>query len=298
MPAPFPFVLNAVSSDADALAGPLRSVAAEQGAAAGEIAWLSPERAFDLPFLNRPREVLPAARALASDYAAEINVVPAAKRRKMLLVADMESTMVDCECLDELADFAGLREKIAALTQRAMRGELDFESALRERVALLKGLPAQILERVYRERVRLNSGARELVATMRAHGAHTMLMSGGFGVFAERVAAACGFDEWRANALRVEDGVLTGEVAEPILGREAKVRALEEAAARRGVPLTDALAIGDGANDIAMVTRAGLGVGFRPKPLLAEAAGAVVADLRSVLYLQGYQDHEIVSSAP
>ncbi len=297
MPEPFPFVLNVIAPEADALAGPLRAIAAEHGAAAGEVAWLSADRAFDLPFLDNPQAVLATARALRAGLPADINVIPAANRRKRLLIADMESTIIDCEALDELADFAGLRERIAAITERAMRGELEFEPALRERVALLKGLPVNALQRVYAERVRLNPGARELVATMRAHGAYTMLVSGGFDFFAERVAEACGFDAWQSNALVVEDGKLTGKVAEPILGREAKRVALEEVAKGRNIALSDTVAIGDGANDVAMIERAGLGIAYHPKPVLGEAADAVIAhsDLKSALYLQGYRDEEIAA---
>lgn len=257
--------------------------------------WLSADRAFDLPFLDNPPAVLGAARALAAEWPADINVLPAENRRKRLLIADMESTIIDCEALDELADFVGLRDRIAAITERAMRGELEFEPALRERVALLKGLPVDVLERVYSERAKLNPGARELVATMRAHGAYTMLVSGGFDFFVERVAAACGFDAWRSNALTIDAGKLTGEVAEPILGRNAKLLALEQSAAMRNIALSNTLAVGDGANDVAMVEHAGLGVAYHPKPVLAKAADAIIAhgDLKSVLYLQGYRDEEI-----
>ena len=295
MPEPFPCFLNVVSTDADALAGALRAEAAEH-AAAGEIDWLSPDYAFDLPFLDEPGAVPAAARAVADGAKADINVVPAANRRKKLLIADMESTIIDCECIDELADFAGLKDRIAPITERTMRGEIDFRQALRERVALLKELPASVLEQVYRERVHLNPGASELVATMKANGAYTMLVSGGFGFFAERVARECGFDTWQANTLEIADGKLTGTVGEPILDRDAKLRALEHATRERGLSLGDAAAIGDGANDLAMIGAAGLGVGYYPKPVLAAAAKSIIArtDLRTLLYLQGYRDTEIV----
>lgn len=290
MPQPFPFVLNVISAEADALAGPLRALAAEHGAAAGEIAWLAPARAFDIPFLDRPAEVLAAARAEAGALPADINVVPVANRRKKLLIADMESTIIGCEIVDELADFAGCREEIVAITERAMRGEVEFEPALRERVALLKGLPVETLERVYRDRVRFNPGARELVATMRAHGATTTLVSGGFSFFTERVVRDCGFDRWRSNMLVIENGKLTGAVAEPILGREAKLHALEDAVAELNIGFEDTIAVGDGANDLAMIERAGFGVAWHAKPILACAADAVIAhsDLTALLYLQGY----------
>jgi phosphoserine phosphatase len=297
MPEPFPHILNVISPDADALAGPLRAVAAEHGAAAGEVAWLAPARAFDIAFLDRRAEVLVAAREAAAGIAADINVLPAANRRKRLLIADMESTIIDCELIDELADAAGCRDRVAAITERAMRGEIAFEPALRERVALLKGLPLDVLERVYRERVHLNPGARELVATMRAHGARTMLISGGFSFFTERVAKTCGFHRWRSNSLVIEGGKLTGEVVQPILGREAKLSALEHAVAELNIGFGDTIAVGDGANDLAMIEHSGLGVAWHAKPILAEAANAIIAhgDLTALLYLQGYRLDEIVN---
>ncbi len=208
----------------------------------------------------------------------------------------MDSTIISCECLDELADMAGLKPHIAAITERAMRGEIEFESALRERVALLKGLPLAALEWTYAERVHLNLGAKALVATMKAHGARTFLVSGGFTYFTERVAAVAGFDEQQANFLLDDGAALTGEVREPILGREAKRAALETEVARLGIDFADTLAVGDGANDLDMIQRAGLGVAYHAKPVVAETAGARIAysDLRSLLYLQGYSDDEIV----
>jgi phosphoserine phosphatase len=295
MPEPFPFILNVVSPEADALAGPLRALAAEAGAAAGDIVWLAPEHAFDIPFLGEPARVLAAARDLANGHAADINVVPAANRRKRLLIADMDSTIIDCEVLDELAGIAGLKDQVAPITEAAMRGEIEFEPALRRRVALLKGLPVTLLEQVWHERVRLNTGARELVATMRAHGARTLLVSGGFTYFAQRVAEACGFDSAQANHLLETDGVFTGAVAEPILGRDAKLRALDKAVSDLHIDFSDVLGVGDGANDLAMIERAGLGVAYHAKPVLARAADAVIAhgDLTGLLYLQGYNKRDI-----
>jgi len=291
----FAYVLNVVSGDADMLAGPVRAAAAAFGAA-GEIDWLSPARAFDIPFIGAPEHVREAARAVATVAAADVNVVAAAARRKRLLVADMDSTIIGCECLDELADMAGLKPRIAAITERAMRGEIAFEPALRERVAMLKGLGTDALERAWRERVRLNPGAKALVATMRAHGARTILISSGFTYFTSRVAREAGFDEDRGNVLLDDGSTLTGKVAEPVLGRDAKLKALEGAVAELGIGFEDALAIGDGANDLGMIARAGLGVAYRAKPVVAEAAGAVIAhsDLCAALYLQGYRDGEIV----
>jgi phosphoserine phosphatase len=291
----FPHVLNVVSADADALAGPVRAAAASLGAA-GDIGWLSPERAFDVPVMGEPGRVCDAAREAAKGLTADINVLPAAQRRKRLLIADMDSTIIDCECLDELADMAGLKPEIAAITERAMKGEIQFEPALRERVAKLEGLRLDALERVMAERIRLNPGAKELVRTMRAHGAHTMLVSGGFSFFTGRVALMAGFEAEQANVL-ADDGMrLTGRVREPVLGRAAKLEALEQEVKARGLALAETLALGDGANDLAMIQRAGLGVAYHAKPIVADAAGARIdhGDLVAALYLQGYRDDEIV----
>jgi phosphoserine phosphatase len=257
---------------------------------------LSKGRAIEIGFDGDFARVRDAARAFNAGRGFDINVVPAQNRRKKLLVADMDSTIIGCECLDELADMAGLKPQIAAITERAMRGEIEFAAALRERVAMLKGLPLSALERTYRERVRLNPGARALVATMKAHGARTLLVSGGFTYFTGRVAADAGFDDHQANVL-LDDGVaLTGEVAEPILGREAKLAALEYEVTKLGIDFTDTLAVGDGANDLSMIARAGLGVAWHAKPIVAAAAAARIdhADLSALLYLQGSRDSEIV----
>jgi phosphoserine phosphatase len=296
MPEPFPHILNVISPEADALAGRLRALVAEHGAAVGEVAWLAPAYAFDILFLDRPADVLAAACAAAGEITADINVVAAENRRKKLLIADMDSTMIDCEVLDELAAMAGLKEKVAPLTEAAMRGDIAFEPALRERASFLAGLPVSLLERVYRERVRLNRGAKELVATMHTHGARTMLVSSGFRYFTRRVARACAFDFEQANELLHEGGKFTGLVAEPVLGREAKLRALEKAVAELGIGFEDTLAVGDGANDLAMIERAGLGVAWHAKPILAKAADATIAhgDLTALLYLQGYRQKDVV----
>jgi len=282
------FVLNVIGKGASpALFQPLGLKAA---------AILSPDLAFDLPLAgdNAPA-TLAAARTLAEGLKLDINLVATNHRRKKLLVADMDSTIINVECLDELADMAGLKPKIAAITERAMRGEIEFEAALRERVGLLRGLPLSALEKTYAERVRLNPGAKSLLATMRAHGAHTMLVSGGFGYFTRRVAEAAGFHVERGNTLLDDGKALTGEVATPILGREAKLKALEEGAAHLGIDVAQSLAVGDGANDLAMIQRAGLGVAYHAKPVVAAAAGAAIAhnDLTALLYLQGYTDSEI-----
>jgi phosphoserine phosphatase len=256
---------------------------------------LAKDFACDIPVEGKP--ALDAARQMAGDAPWDINLVSMEQRRKKLLVADMDSTIITVECLDELADMAGLKPQIAAITERAMRGELEFEAALRERVAMLKGLHLDALARTYDERVRLMPGAKSLLATMRAHGAHTMLVSGGFGYFTSRVAQAAGFHEERGNIL-LDDGMhLTGAVAEPILGREAKLQALQDGAKSLGIGLSQTLAVGDGANDLAMIGAAGLGVAYHAKPVVAEAADASIAynDLTALLYLQGYADSEIVA---
>ena len=284
------FVLNVIGKGADP------DLFATLGAGPAKI--LAPGHAFDLPVTDKT--ALTAARAMAGGAALDINLIATAKRRKKLLVADMDSTIINVECLDELADMAGIKPHIAAITERAMRGELEFEAALKERVGMLKGLPLSALEKTYDERVRLNPGAKSLLATMRANGAHTMLVSGGFGYFTQRVAQACGFHAERGNTLLDDGNALTGEVGTPILGRQAKLEALEEAAAHLKIDLAETLAVGDGANDLTMIQRAsengGLGVAYHAKPVVAAAAGAAIGhnDLTALLYLQGYSDGEIV----
>jgi phosphoserine phosphatase len=260
---------------------------------------LSPGMAFDLPVPEKDATaILAEARVVAEGLKLDINLVASHNRRKKLLVADMDSTIINVECLDELADMAGLKPRIAAITERAMRGEIEFEAALRERVGLLKGLPLSALEKTYAERVRLNPGAKSLLATMRANGAHTMLVSGGFGYFTGRVAEAAGFHSERGNTLLDDGEKLTGEVGTPILGKQAKLEALEEGAKTLGIGFDQTLAVGDGANDLAMIQRAGLGVAYHAKPVVAAAAGATIAhnDLTALLYLQGYRDSEIVKT--
>ncbi|HVW73921.1 MAG TPA: phosphoserine phosphatase SerB [Rhizomicrobium sp.] len=284
------FVLNVIGKGAEP--------ALFQGLDNGPVKILAPGFAFDLPVAAG--DALAEARARASGLALDINLISTSKRRKKLLVADMDSTIINVECLDELADMAGLKPQIAAITERAMRGELEFEAALRERVGMLKGLKLDALEKTYAERVRLNPGAKSLLATMRAQGAHTMLVSGGFGYFTRRVAQAAGFHVERGNTL-IDDGeTLTGEVGTPILGRAAKLEALEEAVTRLKLDFAESLAVGDGANDLAMIQKAGqhggLGVAYHAKPVVAAAAGAAINhnDLTALLYLQGYSDDEIV----
>ena len=257
------------------------------------------ERAVDLK-VEAAEDALPRLRALVQEavrfFPLDHCVQPWEGRRKRLLVADMDSTIIGCECLDELAGFAGVKAEVAAITERAMRGELEFEGALRERVSMIKGLAVAELERCFDQRVRLNPGAGTMVRTMAAGGARCVLVSGGFTFFTSRVAELAGFHAARANSLEIEGEALTGQVGQPILGREAKLQTLlEEAAALRAGPEI-ALAIGDGANDLAMIEAAGLGVAYRAKPVVAERAAARIdrGDLTAVLHFQGYREDEFV----
>ncbi|PKR90079.1 phosphoserine phosphatase SerB [Pleomorphomonas diazotrophica] len=227
---------------------------------------------------------------VVGEVAVDFAVLPTEGRRKKLLVADMDSTMIGQECIDELAAFVGLKEHVAAITERAMRGEIAFEPALRERVALLKGLDTSVVNDVLRERITLTPGGRELIATMRAHGAYTALVSGGFTLFTDRIRDRIGFDEDRSNCLLTEDGKLSGFVAEPILGKAAKLATLIELREARGLAHHETVAIGDGANDLDMINESGLGVAYHAKPKVAEAAEVSIrhGDLTAVLYLQGF----------
>jgi phosphoserine phosphatase len=255
----------------------------------GAARWLDPGIAAEFDLGQRPDnlwQVWQDLQALRIDLA----VQPAEGRRKRLLIADMDSTMIRQECIDELADEAGVGAHVAGITARAMNGELDFEAALRERVNLLKGLPESVIARVLRDRITLMPGGQVLLATMRAQGAHAALVSGGFTAFTAAIAARLGFRETRANTLLAEAGVLTGNVAEPILGKEAKLQALEEIAARLGISPAAAIAVGDGANDLPMLMRAGMGVALHAKPRVQESCALRVnhGDLTALLYLQGY----------
>ena len=247
--------------------------------------------AFDIFFdHDDPTIVRARAESALEREPADICVQLVEHRKKRLLIADMDSTVVACECLDELADFAGVGREVSQITERAMRGELNFEDALRERVAMIAGLPLADMQRCFDERVKLNPGARTLVATMAAAGARCVLVSGGFEFFTSRVAHAAGFHAHWGNRL-IDDGeALTGRVAEPILGRDAKLATLRAEAAGFGASMADTLAIGDGANDVDMITAAGLGVAYRAKPVLADQADAKLdkADLTALLYFQGY----------
>ncbi len=275
--------------------------------------WLHPGAAVDIAFLADDtgeaesdqseeraflKDISNDLRDIAGDEPVDVVVQRQDGRRKKLLIADMDSTMIGQECIDELADYAGVKDRVAKITERAMRGELAFEPALRERVALLKNLPASVIDTVLAERIHLTPGGPTLVATMRANGAYTSLVSGGFTAFTARLAAAIGFDEQRANTLLVDaDGKLTGEVADPVLGREAKLETLSALRDRFRLNRDDTLAVGDGANDLPMIQAAGLGVAYHGKPALREAATACIdhGDLTSLLYAQGYRREEFVA---
>jgi phosphoserine phosphatase len=262
--------------------------------------WLAPGIAVDIPFVpavgSDERVTAQRIRDIAGDVPVDVVVQPAAGRRKRLLLADMDSTMIGQECLDELADFVGQKARVAAITERAMRGEMAFEPALQERVALLAGLSAGVVEEVIEKRITLTPGGRALVRTMAAHGAHTCLVSGGFTLFTAPIAAAIGFAENRGNRLDV-DGArrFTGRVQPPILGRDAKLATLVELRSALGLEKKETLVVGDGANDLLMISDAGLGVAYHAKPVVAAAAGARIdhCDLTALLYAQGYAASEI-----
>ena len=224
---------------------------------------------------------------------ADICIQPNDNRKKKLLICDMDSTLIGQECIDELADFAGVKDRVSAITERAMRGEIGFEGALTERVSLLKDLDISVLQKCFEERITLNEGARTLCQTMKANGAKTVIVSGGFTFFTGRVAQACGFDAHQANTLLEDETKLTGTVGMPILGREAKLTAMNEHSAEFGGS-SNAIAIGDGANDLAMITAAGLGIAFYAKPLVAAQAHCAInhTDLTTALYFQGYSEDE------
>ena len=292
------FVATVISAPGTSLdeATLLRASAALPQAEAGT--WLTPGIAADITFTaaGDPRVFAELVRTALPNKAVDVVVQPAHGRRKRLFLADMDSTMIAQECIDELADFVGRKNEVAAITERAMRGEIAFVPALQERVALLKGLSNKVIDEVIASRITLMPGGKTLIATMRAHGTYTCLVSGGFTQFIETVASQIGFDEARGNLLIVERGKLAGKVAEPIFGREAKLATLVELRDRLGLAEEETLAIGDGANDLDMIKAAGLGVAFHAKPAVAAAAAARIdhGDLTALLYAQGYNGEDFV----
>jgi phosphoserine phosphatase len=261
----------------------------------GDAIWLDPGVAAEFTLQAMPQNRWQVWQGL-QDLGVDLVVQPAEGRRKRLLIADMDSTMIQQECIDELADEAGVGAHVAGITARAMNGELDFDAALRERVGLLKGLPESVIAQVIRDRITLMPGGKVLLATMKANGAYAALVSGGFTAFTGAIAAVLGFDENRANTLILQDGKLTGEVATPILGRAAKVEALQQISERLGISTRDAIAVGDGANDLGMLGLAGAGVALHAKPSVQAQCDLRVnhGDLTALLYLQGYTKEDFV----
>lgn len=288
------YIVTLIGTAANPLEPPLLS-SLQSAWGGGDAHWLSPDEAAEFAVEAVPDNAAQTGdeiRALGIDIA----VTSAENRKKKLLLADMDSTMIGQECIDELADAAGVGEKVAEITARAMNGELDFEEALVERVGLLKGVDQGLIGTVLNERIKLTRGGKTLVATMKANGAYAALVSGGFVQFTHAVAGSLGFDEHRANRLIEGAGTLMGEVARPILGREAKVEALRDLTRTLEVTSADVLAVGDGANDLGMIGAAGMGVALHAKPVVASAAPVRIdhADLTALLFLQGYARNEFV----
>lgn len=262
----------------------------------GDAVWLSVDEAAEFAIPQMPDNRWDIWAELQKN-GVDLVAQPTENRRKKMLLADMDSTMIRQECIDELAAEAGVGPRVADITARAMNGELDFNEALTERVGLLRGLPESVIEKVLDERITLMPGGYELVSTMKAHGGYAALVSGGFTAFTARIATTLGFDENRANTLLVENGKLTGAPGLPILGKAAKVTALEEITAKLGIAEADVLAVGDGANDLGMLTRAGTGVALHAKPSVQKECSVRVnhGDLTALLYIQGYARHEFVT---
>ncbi|MDB5535755.1 MAG: serB [Devosia sp.] len=261
----------------------------------GELNWLNHSIACEI-LEPKSTDALAEAREIIGAAKVDAALVPTENRRKQILVADMDSTMINEECIDELADSIGIKDQVAAITDRAMRGELDFGQALDTRVALLKGLQRKVIEAIRRENITLAPGGRALISTMKAYGAYTSLVSGGFTIFADYFGKRIGFDEAIANVLLFEDDALTGTVQKPIVDKNTKRERLTALAADRNLPLSQTIAVGDGANDLDMIRIAGFGVALHAKPAVAAEAGIRIdhGDLTALLYLQGYDDEEIV----
>lgn len=291
-------VATLIASPSNPVLTPALGEAAFNAVPGAGLYWLADGIACDIALRDDadPGAAKAALAAVIDGAPVDMAVQIAEDRRKKILIADMDSTMIGQECIDELAAEVGLKDKVSEITARAMNGEIAFEPALRERVALLAGLPVSVFREVIESRITLTPGGKELVATMKAHGAHTALISGGFTAFTEMVSAKIGFDENRANILDHADGLLSGTVREPILGKQAKVDALEDIAQRLGLDPEDAMAVGDGANDLGMLTRAGSGVALHAKPSVAAQADIRIdhGDLTALLYLQGYRKTDFV----
>ncbi len=271
--------------------------AAGESVDTSQLTWLARDIACDIPLPDHIIDPQDKLRNALGDSPIDIVIQPVENRRKKLLVADMDSTMIGQECLDEMAEMAGVGDKVRHVTARAMAGELDFEEALRSRLLLLEGFPVPKLVEVIKQRITLTPGARELVQTMKKHGAYSALISGGFTQFTAYVARQCGFDDHQANQLEIVKGILTGKPIEPVLGQKSKLRAITEMTLMHSLSFSQTMAVGDGANDISMLKRAGLGVAYHAKPAVREMANAVInhGDLTALLYMQGYKKSEFVS---
>ncbi|MGE6785458.1 phosphoserine phosphatase SerB [Ensifer adhaerens] len=291
-------VATLIANPSNPVLTPALAEAAADAVKAFALYWLADGVACDIALLDGtdPDAAETLLRGVIGNAAIDVAVQYAESRRKKLLIADMDSTMIGQECIDELAAEVGLKDKVAAITARAMNGEIAFEPALIERVALLKGLPLGVVDEVISKRITLTPGGKQLIATMKSKGHYTALVSGGFTVFTGAIAEMLDFDENRANTLLAEDGILTGEVASPILGKQAKVDALIDIAGRLGIAADEALAVGDGANDLGMIQLAGTGVALHAKPVVAEQAKVRIdhGDLTALLYLQGYRKTDFV----
>jgi phosphoserine phosphatase len=292
-------VATLVANPSNPVLTPALAEKAADAVASSRLYWLADGIACDIPLVDGT-DAIEAERLLREAVAGQsvdVAVQNAETRRKSFLIADMDSTMIGQECIDELAAEVGLKDKVSQITARAMNGEIAFEPALRERVALLKGLPIGVVDEVIEKRITLTPGGRELIATMKAKGGYTALVSGGFTVFTAPIARMLGFDENRANTLLEQDGILTGEVAEPILGKQAKVDSLLDIAKRLCISPEDAIAVGDGANDLGMLGIAGSGVALHAKPAVAAEAKIRIdyGDLTALLYLQGYRKTDFVT---